>query len=285
MTAVDDLHFEVKPGLVTGFLGSNGAGKSTTLRMVLGLVRPTSGTATVLGMPYTSLPRPTRTVGAVLETQSFHPQRSGRNHLRVLSAASGIPDGRVDEVLEQVGLSHVAGRKAGGYSLGMRQRLSLAAALLGEPRVLILDEPANGLDPQGIRWLRDFLRTFAAGGDAVLVSSHLLAEMAQMADEVIVIARGRLVRQASVHDLTRGAGALQVRSARDGELARSLAAAGMRVTRKGGGLAVTDGTSERVGVLAFEAGIPLFELSSGEASLEDVFLQMTDDSRNEEAAR
>jgi ABC-2 type transport system ATP-binding protein len=202
--AVDDLSFEVRPGRVTGFLGPNGAGKSTTMRMVLGLVRPTAGSAAVLGLPYASLERPATAVGAVLEVQSFHPQRTGRNHLRVLAAASGVPDTRVDEVLALVDLTDAADRRAGGYSLGMRQRLGLAGALLGDPRVLILDEPANGLDPQGIRWLREFLREFAANGNAVLVSSHLLSEMAQMADEVIVIDRGRLVRQGSLADLTAG---------------------------------------------------------------------------------
>ena len=182
------------------------------MRMVLGLVRPTSGSATVMGMPYASLDRPSSVVGAVLEVQSFHPLRTGRNHLRVLAAASGLPDTRVDDVLEQVGLAQAAGRKAGGYSLGMRQRLGLASALLGDPRMLILDEPANGLDPQGIKWLREFLRRFAAGGNAVLVSSHLLSEMAQMADEVIVIDHGRLLRQGKVDALTAGRASLRVSS-------------------------------------------------------------------------
>jgi ABC-2 type transport system ATP-binding protein len=227
-------------------------------------------------MPYASMDRPTRTVGAVLETQSFHPQRSGRNHLLTLTAASGIPDGRADDVLEQVGLADAAGRRAGSYSLGMRQRLGLAGALLGDPRVLILDEPANGLDPQGIRWLRDFLRDFAARGNAVLVSSHLLAEMAQMADEVIVIDHGRLVRQASVHDLTVGSAALFVRTARDDDLAFALTAAGLAVTRSDTGVEVTGGSPERIGTIAFDAGIPVFELAARQTSLEDVFLQMTD---------
>jgi ABC-2 type transport system ATP-binding protein len=285
VTAVDDLHVEVKPGHVTGFLGPNGAGKSTTLRMMLGLVRPTSGTATVLGMPYASLDRPTRVVGAVLETQSFHPQRSGRNHLRALAAASGIPDRRVDEVLEQVGLTEAGGRRAGKYSLGMRQRLGLAGALLGDPRVLILDEPANGLDPQGIRWLRDLLRAFAGGGNAVLVSSHLLGEMAQLADEVIVIARGRLIRQASVQDLTAGTGTLRVRTARDEDLARVLTANGMTAVLDVSGIKVSGGAPERVGALALGANIPVFELRSGDTSLEDAFLQMTETTTNEEVAR
>jgi ABC-2 type transport system ATP-binding protein len=204
VTAVEDLSFEVKPGRVTGFLGPNGAGKSTTLRMILGLVAPTDGTASVLGMPYRSLDDPARTVGAVLETQSFNPLRSGRNHLLVLAAAEGIADERVETVLELVDLSGAQKRKAGKYSLGMRQRLALAGALLGDPRILILDEPANGLDPLGIRWLRQFLRRFAERGNAVLVSSHQLGEMEQMADEAVVIHQGRLVRQASMSDLTAG---------------------------------------------------------------------------------
>jgi ABC-2 type transport system ATP-binding protein len=204
VTAVEDLSFDVLPGRVTGFLGPNGAGKSTTLRMLLGLAEPDGGTATVLGLPYGSLEQPARTVGAVLEVQSFHPLRSGSDHLRVLAAAAGIADARVDAVLEEVGLTDAARRKAGGYSLGMRQRLALAGAMLGDPPVLILDEPANGLDPHGIRWLRETLRAFAARGNAVLVSSHLLAEMAQMADDVIVVDRGRLLRQGSVLDLTDG---------------------------------------------------------------------------------
>jgi ABC-2 type transport system ATP-binding protein len=204
VSAVDDLSFEVRPGRVTGFLGPNGAGKSTTLRMILGLVSPTAGTASVVGMPYRAIEDPARTIGAVLETQSFNPLRSGRNHLRVVAAAEGIDDERVDAVLELVDLSAAGHRKAGKYSLGMRQRLSLAGALLGDPKILILDEPANGLDPLGIRWLRDFLQGFAARGNAVLISSHQLGEMEQMADEAVVIYRGRLVRQATLADLTAG---------------------------------------------------------------------------------
>jgi ABC-2 type transport system ATP-binding protein len=203
VTAVDDLSFEVVPGRVTGFVGPNGAGKSTTLRILLGLVEPDAGTASVLGLPYGSADRPARTIGAVLEVQSFHPLRSGRNHLRVLAAASGIPERRVGEVLEIVDLQSAADRKAGGYSLGMRQRLGLAVALLGDPKVLVLDEPANGLDPHGIRWLRQTVRRVAADGNAVLVSSHLLGEMAQMADDVIVIDHGRLRYQGSIADLTK----------------------------------------------------------------------------------
>jgi ABC-2 type transport system ATP-binding protein len=202
MTAVDGLSFEALPGKVTGFVGPNGAGKSTTLRMLLGLVEPDDGSATIHGLPYASLEDPITVAGAVLEVQSFHPLRSGRNHLRVLAAASEIDDGRVDEVLEIVGMTAAARRKAGSYSLGMRQRLGLAAALLGDPSVLILDEPANGLDPHGIRWLRQTLRDLAAEGKAVLVSSHQLDEVARMADDVIVIDRGRVLRQGTLAELT-----------------------------------------------------------------------------------
>ena len=202
VTAVDGLSFEAVPGRVTGFVGPNGAGKSTTLRMLLGLVEPDDGSATILGLPYASLEDPLTVAGAVLEVQSFHPLRSGRNHLRVLAAAAEIDDARADEVLEIVGMTAAAKRKAGTYSLGMRQRLGLAAALLGDPSVLILDEPANGLDPHGIRWLRQTMRDLAADGKAVLVSSHQLDEVARMADDVIVIDRGRVLRQGCLDELT-----------------------------------------------------------------------------------
>jgi ABC-2 type transport system ATP-binding protein len=204
-TAVDDLSFAVPAGSVTGFLGPNGAGKSTTLRVLLGLARPTAGRATFDGVPYGELADPARTVGAMLESDPFHPGRSGRDHLRVLATATGIAAGRVDEVLDLVGLTEPAGRRAGGYSLGMRRRLGLAAALLGGPRVLLLDEPANGLDPHGIRWLRDLLRDHAGRGGTVLVSSHVLAEVALVAEQVVVIDRGRLLTSAPLGDLT-GAG-------------------------------------------------------------------------------
>jgi ABC-2 type transport system ATP-binding protein len=281
VTAVEDLTFEVRPGVVTGFLGPNGAGKSTTLRIILGLVSPTDGTATVLGMPYGSLPDPAGTVGAVLETQSFNPLRSGRNHLRTIATAAGLPLGRADEVLEQVGLAAAARRNAGKYSLGMRQRLALAAALLGEPRVLVLDEPANGLDPQGIRWLRGFLRDFAARGNAVLVSSHVLTEMAQLADEAIVINRGRLVRQAPVLDLTRSSQKLRVRTPDARRFGTLLRERGYEVLANGDGdLHVSGGDAADVGTLAFEAGVPLFGLAEAQTTLEDVFFELT-----EEAAR
>ena len=278
VTAVHDLSLEVHPGVVTGFLGPNGAGKSTTLRIVLGLVAPTEGTATVLGMPYRSLSDPTTTVGAVLETQSFNPLRSGRNHLRVLASASGIPQRRVDEILELVGLEAAARRNAGTYSLGMRQRLALGAALLGDPRILILDEPANGLDPQGIRWLRDLLRGFAADGNAVLVSSHVLTEMAQLADEAIVISRGRLVRQARLSQLTSDSRELVVVTPEAGRLAAALQERGLEVaTRDDGELHVTGADAARVGMIAFEARVPVLGLAEKESSLEDAFLELTEE--------
>jgi len=277
VTAVEDLGFKVRPGVVTGFLGPNGAGKSTTLRIVLGLVAPTQGSATVLGMPYRSLPEPARTVGAVLETQSFNPLRSGRNHLGVLASASGIPLTRADEVLEQVGLAAAARRNAGTYSLGMRQRLGLAAAMLGDPRILILDEPANGLDPQGIRWLRDLLRDFAHRGKAVLVSSHVLAEMAQLADEAIVINRGRLVRQASVAELTHGSRQVRVVTPDASQLAGALREREMGVVEIDGGLRVSGADAARVGMIAFESRVPVFGLAEEETSLEDAFLELTEE--------
>ena len=207
--AVDDLSFAVEPGRITGFLGPNGAGKTTTLRMLLGLVHPTSGTATIDGAAYRDLADPLGTVGAALEATSFHPGRSGRDHLRVLAAAAGIPDSRVDEMLALTGIPAFARRRAGAYSMGMRQRLGLAAALLGDPQVLILDEPANGLDPEGIRWLRGFLRHLSADqGKTILVSSHLLQEVEQTVDDVVIIANGVLVKQGTMAELGGGGGAL-----------------------------------------------------------------------------
>lgn len=200
--AVDDLTFTVSQGSVTGFLGPNGAGKTTTLRMLLGLITPDAGTATIGGLPYRELPSPTNVVGAALEATGFHPARSGLNHLRVYCTANGYPLGRAEELLELVGLDHAKGRSVGGYSLGMRQRLALAAALLGDPAVLILDEPANGLDPEGILWMRHFLREYAAGGRTVLVSSHVLTEMQQLVDHVVILNRGRLVRHGPLADLS-----------------------------------------------------------------------------------
>jgi ABC-2 type transport system ATP-binding protein len=278
LAAVNDLSFDVCPGLVTGFLGENGAGKSTTLRVLLGLTAPSEGSATVLGVPYAELRDPAGSVGAVLETQSFHPMRTGRNHLRAVAAAAGIRAGRVDEVLEQTGMTSAAGRRAGTYSLGMRQRLALGAALLGDPRVLVLDEPANGLDPQGIRWLRDLMRGFAHAGRTVLVSSHVLAEMAQFADEAIVISKGRLIRQASLGELTDRSRTVRVRTPGAERLAAALRAEGRDVVAAPGGeLRVCGIGVERVGALAFEAGVPVHELTELQGSLEDAFFELTEE--------
>jgi ABC-2 type transport system ATP-binding protein len=280
LTAVSDLSFEVRPGAVTGFLGENGAGKSTTLRVLLGLAAPTAGSATVLGMPYAELPDPARSVGAVLETQSFHPMRTGRNHLLAVATAAGIRADRVDEVLEEVGMTSAGRRRAGTYSLGMRQRLALGAALLGDPRVLVLDEPANGLDPQGIRWLRDLVRGFAADGRTVLVSSHVLAEMAQLADEAIVISRGRLVRHASLAELTDRSHTVRVRTPRAERLADALRAEGVDVVAgPDGELRVSGVDVQRVGALAFESRVAVFELTELPASLEDAFFELTEEDR------
>jgi ABC-2 type transport system ATP-binding protein len=275
-TAVDGLEFTVPQGRITGFLGPNGAGKTTTLRILLGLVLPTSGEATIRGRRYRELEEPLRTIGAVLEASNYHPARSGRNHLRVLATAAGVPAPRVDDVLEQVELSAAAGRRVGAYSLGMRQRLSVAAALLGEPELLVLDEPANGLDPEGIRWLRNFLRSFADSGGTVFVSSHVLGEISQLADEVVIIHRGRLVAHETVAELTaRAAGAsTRVRSPGATELADRLRRAGIEVSVDGGRLAV-QAPPERVGEIAAEAGIVLHELVAETATLEEAFLELT----------
>jgi ABC-2 type transport system ATP-binding protein len=276
--AVDDLSFDVREGAVTGFLGPNGAGKTTTLRMVLGLARPTSGSALILGKPYGELEDPAHTVGASLEVSGFHPGRSGRDHLRALAAMAKLPVSRVDEVLELVELKGAAGRRAGKYSMGMRQRLALAATLLGDPQVLVLDEPANGLDPQGIRWLRDFLRSRATEGRTVLVSSHVLAEVAQTVDDVVVISRGRLVHQGSIAEFTQraGGGALRVRSADPGRLAAALEAEGAQVRNGDGDLLLVDAVpAARVGEVALAAGVALSELAEQGVSLEDVFLELT----------
>ncbi|MGY1638469.1 ATP-binding cassette domain-containing protein [Geodermatophilus sp. SYSU D00742] len=279
MRAVSDLHFTVEPGSVTGFLGPNGAGKTTTLRMVLGLERPDAGTASFNGAPYASLPSPVRTVGAVLET-AFHPARSGRNHLRVYCRAAGLPVSRADDVLVQVGLAEAGGRRAGGYSLGMRQRLALATALLGDPSVLVLDEPANGLDPEGIHWLRGFIRHLAHDqGRTVLVSSHLLSEMEQTADRVVIVGAGRLVREGSIAELrsgAQGAGTVLVRSPEAGRLAEVLGAAGLVVTADGDGLVTVAGsTPADVGARAFAAGVELHELRAEDSGLEDLYFRLT----------
>jgi ABC-2 type transport system ATP-binding protein len=273
--AVAGLSFRVEPGTITGFLGPNGAGKSTTLRSILALVHPDEGTATVLGKPYRELERPLHRVGAVLEASEVHPGRSGRNHLRVLAAAAGLPRSRVDEVLGLVELSKGAKRRVKGYSLGMRQRLGLAAALLGDPEVLVLDEPANGLDPAGIRWLRDFLRSLAAEGRTILVSSHVLAEVAQTADRVVIIHRGRLVRQASIAEvLAEAHGDTRVRTPEAPRFRGLLTAAGATVS-EGDGALLVDLPPERVGELAAANGVVLHELAVEKATLEEVFLELT----------
>jgi ABC-2 type transport system ATP-binding protein len=278
LTAVDGLSFELEAGTVTGFLGPNGAGKTTTLRMLLGLAKPTGGSALVFGEPYARLQRPALRVGAVLEATDFHPGRSGRNHLRTLARATGLSDARVDEVLRLVELDAAKNRRVKGYSLGMRQRLGLASALLGDPELLVLDEPANGLDPEGVRWLRDFLRSFAAGGRTVLVSSHVLAEVAQTVDNVLIINRGRLVVESTLAQLTaRVGGAVRVRSPQLAALREALAGEGIEATEAGGVLFVRGAASERVGEIAAANAIVLHELVNESSSLEEVFLELTAD--------
>ncbi len=275
--AVDDLSFVVKPGRVTGFLGPNGAGKSTTMKILLGLASPTSGAATIGGKLYRDLPDPTGTVGASVESEAFHPGRSGRNHLQILAAATGTSSERVDEVLELVSLSEAADRRAGAYSLGMKQRLGLAAALLCDPPVLVLDEPGNGLDPQGVLFLRNLLRSRAAEGNTVFVSSHLLGEVEHLADDVVVVNRGRLVTQGSLTELRQTESL--VRAAKPASLQATLQAAGGVVelintdTLVVRGLPLAD-----IGELAFRSGVALHELSPHTDSLEDRFFAWTESS-------
>jgi len=274
--AVDDLSFVVTPGTITGFLGPNGAGKSTTMRAILGLVRPSSGRTAVLGRPYSALDAPLRRVGALLETFDAHPGRSGRNHLRVLALAGGIAKSRVDEVLAMVDMTSAGRRRVKGYSLGMRQRLGLAAALLGDPEVLVLDEPANGLDPQGIRWLRDFLRNLAREGRAVLVSSHVLAEVSQTADDIVVIARGRAVAQGTLAELmARSGGGMKVAGPDTAKLRELLVAGGADVTGDGD-LIVRNRTGEDIGRVIAHHQLVVSELAPVGTSLEEVFFELTD---------
>ncbi len=277
LTAVENLSFALAPGTVTGFLGPNGAGKTTTLRMLLGLAKPTSGSAQVFGTRYRDLDDPMRRVGAVLEASDFHPGRRGRDHLRTLAYAARIPVSRVDELLRLVELDAAVKRRVKGYSLGMRQRLALAAALLGDPELLVLDEPANGLDPEGVRWLRDFLRAFAAEGKTVFVSSHVLAEVAQTVDRVVIINKGRLVTESPLDQLTaRVAGAVRVRTPMRGQLEGLLTAAGLQSTLLNGDELLVAGTSSRtVGEIAAGGGIVLHELVQEGTSLEEVFLELT----------
>lgn len=283
--AVDDLSFTVEPGRVTGFLGPNGSGKTTTLRTLLGLVAPTSGTVRIGECAYRDLPRPSTVVGAALEASSFHPARTARNHLRVLTAATGLPDRRADDVLAMVGLADAARRKVGGFSLGMRQRLCLAAALIGDPGVLILDEPANGLDPEGIAWLRSFLRNLAAEGRTVLVSSHVLSEVQQTVDDVVIISRGRLVEAGSLAELA-GRGRVRVRSPRLQELRAALPGEALATSEQAGpdGLLLTGLTAAEVGRIAYGAGVELHELTEVATDLEALFLQLTSDAPSEQVS-
>jgi ABC-2 type transport system ATP-binding protein len=277
LTAVHDLSFVLEAGTITGFLGPNGAGKTTTLRMLLGLATPTSGRALIFDKPYAELERPALRVGAVLEATDFHPGRSGRDHLRTLSRAVDVPDSRADEVLRLVELESAAKRRVKGYSLGMRQRLGLASALLGDPELLVLDEPANGLDPEGVRWLRDFLRTFAAEGRTVLISSHVLAEVAQTVDQVLIINRGKLVIETSLDQLTaRVGGSVRIRSPQLTQLAEALEREQIQTTTSNDHALLAHGTtSAQVGDIAFAAGVPIHELVMEGSSLEEVFLELT----------
>jgi len=275
--AVDRLSFTVEPGSVTGFLGPNGAGKTTTLRMILGLIHPTGGNSTIGGVPYRQLPNPVTVVGAALEASSFHPARSGRNHLRIICAAAGLPDRRADEVLDLVGLHDAARRKVRGYSMGMRQRLGLAATLLGNPRILVLDEPSNGLDPEGIRWLRGFFRHLAGEGRTVLVSSHLLNEVQEFADRVVILNRGQLVRQGSIAELTAGTDTVVVRSPQPAALVEALRTAGRQPDQPDPRTVRVRGIDmAEVGHLAYVAGVELHELSTEKFDLEELFFTLTE---------
>jgi ABC-2 type transport system ATP-binding protein len=279
LRAVDDLSFTVEPGRVTGFLGPNGAGKTTTLRMVLNLVTPTAGTATIGGDRYADIVDPLRQVGAVLEASSAHKGRNGRDHLRMIAAAAGLPESRVDDVLALIGLTPAARRKFRGYSLGMRQRLGIAAAMLGDPRVLILDEPANGLDPEGIRWIRDFLGSLAAQGRTVLVSSHLLSEMQLLADDLVIIAAGRLVRRGTVAEIvasSHSAAIVYVRTPQPEAVMTKVAERGGSARPAADGrIAISGLDAPTVGNMAFVNGIELHELITERPDLEGVFLELT----------
>ncbi|MFI9275179.1 ABC transporter ATP-binding protein [Kitasatospora sp. NPDC052896] len=289
-TAVADLSFTVRPGVVTGFLGPNGAGKSTTMRMLLGLDTPTSGHATVNGRRYAEHAAPLREVGAMLEARAVHTGRSAFNHLLALAATHGIPRSRVDEVVDLVGLREVARKRAGGFSLGMGQRLGIASALLGDPATLILDEPVNGLDPEGIRWIRNLLKSLAGEGRTVLVSSHLMSEMALTAEHLIVIGRGRLIADTSVAEFTRSAsrGSVLVRtpdSIRLAELLRALPEVTVSEDPADARILTVDGAdNERIGRLAAEHGLVLFELTPQQASLEEAFMELTRDAVEYEAS-
>jgi ABC-2 type transport system ATP-binding protein len=278
--AVDDLSFSVPPGRVTGFLGPNGAGKSTTMRLLLGLDRPTGGSSTINGKPFAELTRPLHEVGALLESRAVHPGRSARNHLLAMAATTGIGKPRVDHVLEMVGLSDVADKRVRGFSLGMGQRLGIASALLADPGILILDEPINGLDPDGIRWVRNLLKDLAREGRTVFLSSHLMSEMAQTADHVIVVSRGKLLRDQPMAQFIAEAGSavVRVRSPQARELEELLVRDGASVRRHAeGALEVEGQTAEQIGAAAAGAGLTLYELSPKEASLEEAYMALTED--------
>jgi ABC-2 type transport system ATP-binding protein len=277
--AVADLSFELHTGKVTGFLGPNGAGKSTTMRLMLGLDNG-GGQTTYDGKRLRDYAQPSKMVGVLLEAKAFHPTRSARQHLKVLAAAGGVPMTRVNEVLDIVGLQDVAKKGPGKFSLGMSQRLGIAAAILGQPKYLMLDEPANGLDPEGVAWLRQFLRDYAAEGNGVFVSSHLLSEMQLMADEVVVIGKGKLIANTSMAELTSGSkhAGVFVRAASSTKLEAALNKAKIIFAKEDGGLKITGHHTDEIGKLAFEAGLPVLELANRSASLEEVFLELTEGS-------
>ncbi|MBC7560732.1 MAG: ATP-binding cassette domain-containing protein [Dermatophilaceae bacterium] len=285
LKAVDNLSFSVEPGRITGFLGPNGAGKTTTLRMLLGLVRPTSGSATIGGQPYAHLRTPQHVVGAALEATNFHPGRSGRDHLRVMADTAHVDSGRVDEMLEMVGIPAAARQRAGGYSMGMRQRLALAGALLGDPQVLLLDEPANGLDPEGIRWLRMLLRHLSGQGKTILISSHMLSEVEQTVDDVVIIANGKLIRQGAIGDLPTEH-VSTVRTSEPRQLIAALTTSGLQASEVDGSIQVVGRDLVRIGDVAFRAGLPIHELRTNENDLEKLFFELTsaEGNRNTEGA-
>jgi ABC-2 type transport system ATP-binding protein len=284
--AVDTISFTVETGKVTGFLGPNGAGKSTTMRLMLGLDNG-KGSTTFDDKPLHQYARPAQVVGILLEAKAFHPTRSARNHLRILAAAGNVPDARVDEVLDIVGLKGVAKKKPGKFSLGMSQRLGIAAAILGKPKYLLLDEPANGLDPEGIAWLRQFIKDYADAGNAVFVSSHLLSEMSQMADNIVVIGKGKLIASTSMKDLISGSthSSVFVRAHDLRKLEYVLQEKSFAFEKSDGGLKVTGVKTDDIGELAFHAGVPVLELSNHAASLEEAFLELTADSQEYQASK
>jgi ABC-2 type transport system ATP-binding protein len=284
--AVDDLSFTVRPGLVTGFLGPNGAGKTTTMRLILGLDRPTAGTVTIDGRPHRHAASPMREVGALIDARAAHGGRSARNHLLCLAQTNGISPRRVAEVLDIVGLSEVAGKRSKGFSLGMSQRLGIAAALLGDPQVLMFDEPVNGLDPEGILWIRGLMRSLAAEGRVVFVSSHLMSEMENTADHLIVVGRGRLIADCGMAEfIDRSSGqAVIVRTPSQDVLARAVTAAGGSVTRESELLRVRGLSEDQVGDIALANRVPVYHLAAAKVSLEQAFIELTADSVDYRAA-